>query len=235
VSGEAAKKFVRTPWVQSILAWLVATYLGMTLVTIRWRFEGRDVVDAAAVSPAGVIGFTWHGRLAVASLLVKLLKQKPRRVLISQSPDGELVAKVVGWLGVPAIRGSSTLDGRRNRRSIEAFRDAVRFIDSGGVMMVTPDGPRGPAQQMPHGPIVLARTRETPVIVAGFAVRPAITLRSWDRTQIPLPFARGGAVFAEPVRLMRDAGPEAVEATRVAWQASLNAVQTRAEALAGAR
>ena len=30
--------FVRTPWVQSTLAWLVSAYLGATLATMRWRF-----------------------------------------------------------------------------------------------------------------------------------------------------------------------------------------------------
>jgi hypothetical protein len=118
---------------------------------------------------------------------------------------------------------------------VEAFREAVRFVESGGVMMVTPDGPRGPAQQLPSGPMVLARTRETPVVLVGFAARPALVLRSWDRTQIPLPFARGGAVFEAAGRVSRADGPEALEATRADWQARLNAVQARAEALVGAR
>jgi hypothetical protein len=47
VTQEARKKFVRTPWVQSALAWLVATYVGVALATMRWRIEGRAAADAA--------------------------------------------------------------------------------------------------------------------------------------------------------------------------------------------
>ena len=225
------KKFFRTPWVQSTLAWLVSVYLGATLATMRWRFENREPVDAAVGEPPGAIACFWHGRIALAVACRRVLKHKPRRVLISNSPDGELIAKIVGRLSFPAIRGSTTMDSRANRRSIGAFRDAVKFIDAGGVVAITPDGPRGPAEQMPHGPVMLARARETPVYLFGLAARPTLTLKSWDKTQIPLPFGRGCVVFEGPLTAPHDAEPEA---TRLDWQTRLNAVQARAEALLAA-
>jgi hypothetical protein len=225
------KKFVRTPWVQSTLAWLVSVYLGATLATIRWRFENRDAADAAIASPSGLIALFWHGRIALAVSCRRMLKRKPRRVLISNSPDGELIAKIVGRLGFPAIRGSTQMDNRANRRSIGAFRDAVKFLDAGGVVAITPDGPRGPAEQMPHGPVVLARARQTPVFLCGLAARPTLTLRSWDRTQLPLPFGRGCIVFDGPFTVAHDAEPDAI---RLDWQARLCQAQARAEALLAA-
>jgi lysophospholipid acyltransferase (LPLAT)-like uncharacterized protein len=163
-----------------------------------------------------------------------VLKQKPRRVLISNSPDGELIAKIVERLSFPAIRGSSTTDNRANRRSIGAFRDAVRFLDAGGVVAITPDGPRGPAERMPDGPVMLARARQTPVFLFGLAASPTLTLRSWDKTRIPLPFTRGCVVFEGPLTAPRGAEPESIEATRADWQARLNAAQARAEAILAA-
>ena len=228
------KKFVRTPWVQSTLAWLVSAYLGMTLATMRWRFENRTQADAAVASPSGIVAFFWHGRIALAVGCRRVLRQKPRRVLISNSPDGELIAKVVQRLGFPAIRGSSTLDDRANRRSIGAFRDAVRFLETGGVVAITPDGPRGPAEEMPEGPVMVARRRETPVFLVGLAARSTLTLRSWDKTQIPLPFSRGCVVFDGPVTIDRRANAETIEATRLEWQSRLSAAQARAEALLAA-
>jgi lysophospholipid acyltransferase (LPLAT)-like uncharacterized protein len=225
------KKFVRTPWVQSTLAWLVSAYLGATLATMRWRFENRELADAAVASPSGVIACFWHGRIALAVVCRRVLKHKPRRVLISNSPDGELIAKVVNRLSFPAIRGSTTMDNRANRRSIGAFRDAVKFLDAGGVVAITPDGPRGPAEQMPQGPVMLARAHQTPVFLFGLAASPTLTLRSWDKTQIPLPFGRGCVVFEGPLTVAHDAEPEA---TRLDWQTRLSAVQARAEALLAA-
>lgn len=225
------KMFVRTPWVQSTLAWLVSVYLGATLATMRWRFENRGPVDAAVGEPAGAVACFWHGRIALAVVCRRVLKRKPRRVLISNSPDGELIAKIVGRLSFPAIRGSTTMDSRANRRSIGAFREAVRFIDAGGVVAITPDGPRGPAEQMPQGPVMLARARQTPVFLFGLAAHPTLTLNSWDKTQIPLPFGRGCVVFEGPLTAPHDAEPETI---RLDWQARLSAAQARAEALLAA-
>ena len=228
------KKFVRTPWVQSTLAWLVSVYLALTLATMRWRFENRATADAAVAGASGVVACFWHGRLALAVISRRVLKQKPRRVLISNSPDGELIAKIVQRLGLPAIRGSSTLDDRADRRSIGAFRDAVRFLAAGGIVAITPDGPRGPAEQMPDGPVMLARRRETPVVLLGLAARPTLTLKSWDKTQIPLPFSRGCVVFDGPLAIGRETDAAAIEATRLDWQTRLCEAQARAEALLAA-
>jgi lysophospholipid acyltransferase (LPLAT)-like uncharacterized protein len=228
------KKFVRTPWVQSTLAWLASAYLAATLATIRWRFENRAAIDVAVASPSGAIACFWHGRIALAVVCRRVLRQKPRRVLISKSPDGELIAKIVGRLSFPAIRGSSTTDRRAPRRSVQAFRDALRFLDAGGVVAITPDGPRGPPEEMPEGPVMLARARQTPVFLFGLAARPTLTLKSWDKTQIPLPFGRGCVVFEGPLSVPHDAAPEAIEAARLDWQARLSAAQARAEALLAA-
>lgn len=225
------KKLVRTPWVQSALAWLVSAYLALTLATMRWRFVDREAADRAAAAPEGVVGLFWHGRIALALGGRPVMGRKPRRVLISNSPDGELIAKIVGRLGVPAIRGSTTMDNRADRRSIGAFRDAIKLIDAGGLVLITPDGPRGPAQTMPDGPVMIARARSAPVFLFGFAARPALTLRSWDKTQIPLPFGRGCAVFEGPLVIRRGSDAETIEATRADWESRLVAVQARAEAL----
>ena len=229
------KLLARRPWVQAMLASLVSAYLWLTLRTMRWRFENRATADAAAASPEGVLACFWHGRIALAPAIRPIFKSKPRRVLISNSPDGEFIAKVVRRLGFPSIRGSSTTDERRERRGVQAFREAVSFIDEGGAMIITPDGPRGPPEQVPQGPVMLARTRGTPVILMGIAARPVLELRSWDRTQIPLPFGRGCAVFDGPVPVSRKADAATVQAMRADWQARLCAAQARAEALLAAR
>ena len=110
------KRLFRTPWVQSFVAWAVSLYLGATLATMRWRFENRGPADAAVASPNGIIGCFWHGRIALAVVCRRVLKQKPRRVLISPSPDGEFITKVVGRLDFPALRGTAALTDVRRMR-----------------------------------------------------------------------------------------------------------------------
>jgi lysophospholipid acyltransferase (LPLAT)-like uncharacterized protein len=228
--------FVRRPWVQSALAWLVSAYLGMTLATMRWRFIDRASADAAVAAPGGVIACFWHGRIALAVVCRRVLRNKPRRVLISRSPDGEFIAKVVRRLSFPAIRGSANRPGAaHDQRTVAASRDVLKFIRAGGVVAITPDGPLGPAEQMPAGPVLLARIAEAPVFLFGLAAKPTLSLGSWDRTQIPLPFGRGCVVFDGPLSMSRDATAQEVESARADWQARLCAAQAAAAAALDAR
>lgn len=226
------KKFVRHPLVQSVLARLVSSYLAFTLATMRWRFENWSDVAPLVTAPGGGIACFWHGRIALAVACRAKIKSKPRRVLISRSPDGEFISKVVGRLDFPAIRASTRRrDPTRAHEGFTASRDVLRFIADGGLIVITPDGPIGPAERMQLGPVVLARLSETPVVFMGLAARPALRLKSWDATRIPLPFGRGCVVFEGPIRLRRDCDAAGLEATRVDWEARLQAAQSRAEAL----
>jgi lysophospholipid acyltransferase (LPLAT)-like uncharacterized protein len=225
------KKLIRTPWVQSALAWLVSVMLGFTLATIRWRIEGREDAEVIIASPDGAIACFWHGRIALAPICGRVLRKKPRRVVISASPDGEFIAKVVKRLKFPAIRGSGFRAGAvQDQRSYDAARDASRFIHSGGVLAITPDGPVGPAEQAPVGPVMLSKIAKAPVFVVGLAARPALTLNSWDKTQIPLPFGRGCVVIDRVLTVPRDAKADAIEAARAEIERRLRGAQARAEA-----
>ncbi|HEY3798697.1 MAG TPA: lysophospholipid acyltransferase family protein [Caulobacteraceae bacterium] len=230
------KRVIRTPWVQSTIAWFASLYLRVTIATIRWRIEGRAAFDAAVSDPEGFVACFWHSRIGLAVVCRRLLNGKPVRVLISRSPDGEFITKTIGWLGVTAIRGTAALtDKRRVRSGARTFRGALRFLEEGGVVAITPDGPRGPAEVMPAGPALLARLGKAKALSVGLAVSPAITLGTWDRTKIPLPFSRGALVFDGPALLACGEDDDALEAARAAWQAGLDAAQARAEAMLAAR
>jgi lysophospholipid acyltransferase (LPLAT)-like uncharacterized protein len=226
------KRLLRLGWLQSTLAFLLSAYMDAATATMRWRYEGREVADAAFAAPDGAIACFWHGKIALAVGIRRILKQKPRRVLISLSRDGEFIAKAVERLGFPAIRGSATRKGSASAKGgAAAFRQALRFMGDGGVIVVTPDGPRGPAEVMPDGPVTLARAGQAPVLMFGMAARPAVIMNSWDKARLPLPFSRGWVVIDGPFFAPADADEAAREALRTDWQARLRAAQARAEAL----
>ncbi len=228
------KAFFRHPVVQATVAWLLSAYINFALATMRWRFVDRAGVDSMVASSEGAIGAFWHGRITLAVVCRRVLKHKPRRVLISLSPDGEFIAQAVERLGFPAIRGSAGkkgADGVAMKGGATAFRKALKFIRDGGLIAITPDGPRGPNQVMPLGSVIMAQVSEAPVVLFGLAASPAIQLKSWDRARLPTPFSRGCVVFDGPLRAPRDAGEEEREAIRADWQARLIAAQLKAEAL----
>jgi hypothetical protein len=211
---------------------MVAVYIELIIVTVRWRFENRAPVDEIMTGPEGLIALFWHGRVAQGMACRPLLRDKPRRVMISLSPDGEFIAKAATRLKIPPVRGSSGREGRAlSKGGAKAFREALTFIRSGGVMIVTPDGPRGPREELPLGPVQMARAAGCPVFIMSLAASPAMVLASWDRTRIPLPFARGQVVLEGPLRAPPHADADALEEIRAQWQTRMRIGQARAEAL----
>lgn len=229
------KAFLRSEVVQGALAWLLAAYLRFALRTTRWTFENREAADAAVASPDGIIGCFWHSRIPLGPACREVLKAKPRRVLISLSRDGEFIARAMEKLDFPAIRGSAgkKSDPAKAKGGARALLEALKWVRSGGVMAVTPDGPRGPAEVMQPGVAAMARSTGAPVFLFGLAARPAFRLKTWDGTRVPLPFGRGSVVFDGPLYAPREADEAALEALRLEWQARLSAATRRAEALVG--
>lgn len=226
------KAFIRSPVVQGALARLISAYVGLITTTLRWRVENFEAAREALARPEGAICLFWHGRIAHACACLPFLGERPRRVMISLSPDGEFIAMAAERIGAPAIRGSTGRKGEALAKGgAVAFRAAVQAIAQGAVMLVTPDGPRGPVHVMPDGPIQLARAARCQAFAIGLAARPAIRLGSWDHGELPLPFARAALVitgpFAAPVRL----DEPGIAALREQWETAMRAAQARAETL----
>ena len=228
------KSFIRSAFVQTLLSMILSGYIDLALFTMRWRFVDTEEANKAIDGPGGMIGAFWHGRITLAVVCRRVLRHKPRRVLISLSRDGEFIARAVERLGFPAIRGSAAKKGKdsaKDKGGAVAFRQALKFMADGGCLAITPDGPRGPNQVMQDGTITLARAAGVPVFVFGLAVDRAITTNSWDKARLPLLFSRGCVVFDGPFYAPRDASPEMQEALRLEWTNRLNAAQTRAEGI----
>lgn len=223
------KNLLRSRFVQGLLAWLIAVYVETLIVTMRWRFENREPVDAAMTSAEGLIALFWHGRIAQGIGCRPLLRDKPRKVMISLSRDGDFIALAASRLRIPPIRGSTARAADANKGGAKASREAIGFIRQGGVMILTPDGPRGPCEELPIGPVQMARMADCPVFLMSLAASPALRLNSWDQARIPLPFSRGCVVLEGPLRLPHRADESSLEAARADWQARMRAGQARAE------
>ena len=160
------------------LASVIIRCLGVTL-----RYE--DVVDTGAATgyenPTAAIYVLWH-----RSLLSSAWRFRNRNIaiLISESFDGELIARTVERLGFLPIRGSSSRGGAPGLRNME------RAFLAGHNCAFTADGPRGPAFIAKPGAAQLATRLNTDV--GAFYVLPQLAwqLRSWDRFLIPKPFSR---------------------------------------------
>ena len=192
-------------WYHHVFAF--AIFLGLRLFAATWRLRLHDPHGTQRDLKAPAIFSLWHNRLAL-SIPIWLRYARPQIpgtrlvALISASHDGGLLARVLGFFGVDAARGSSS------RRGAQALLELTSWVERGRAVAITPDGPRGPRYQIRDGIIALAQLTGLPVIPVSVFIHPKIQLRSWDKFQIPLPFARCDIHVGAPLAVPRELSVE---------------------------
>ncbi|RZJ89949.1 MAG: DUF374 domain-containing protein [Brevundimonas sp.] len=221
---------LRNPAIQTVLAWLLATWMRFCFATIRWTYENRSVAEGVWDRGGGVLCAFWHSRIGLSPACWPLDRAQPAKALISLSPDGQFIAKAVARQGFPAVRGSSANKDKAAaaKGGTQALRDGLKQLKI-GALAITPDGPRGPARQMAEGLPLMAKLSGAPVLFIGLSCNPAIRLGSWDSAVLPLPFAKGAIVY--DIAHFPQGGDLAEVAT--AWTERLTAVEARADAITG--
>lgn len=205
----------------ALLSLLAAGFIRALRATVRIRFHGEERIREWERTGTHFILAFWHRHL----LLMPYAYQGRRiSVLISQSQDGELIARTVGRLGIDSSRGSSSRGG------IAGMRSLLRKAAEGWDIAFTPDGPRGPLREVQPGVILAAAATGLPIQPVAIAASRAKLLRSWDRFLVPLPFSTVHVVYGEPLSVERRGDLEQVAAE---LKRRLEGVEGAAEALAG--
>lgn len=200
------KDAARYPWWLGPLATAGAGLVWLLART--WRIDARGMQAFEARIAAGercVFAF-WHARMLP---LVYTHRGRGFGVLISRHRDGELIARILEALGFVTGRGSSTRGGE------EGLRDMLAFAERGLVIGITPDGPRGPAEQVKPGVVYLASRTGFPVVPVTSSAKRSWVFKSWDKFRVPQPFARVVVSYGEPIAVPRELDEAGAEAARV--------------------
>jgi lysophospholipid acyltransferase (LPLAT)-like uncharacterized protein len=187
--------------------------VGALLATVRFEERRRDRFDGFWERGEPVLYACWHGRLLPMGYLHR---HKGIGALISQSSDGEYVARVMEGWGFEAIRGSTSRGGKA------AMREIVRRVGIGQSVAITPDGPRGPRQKAQPGVILAAKRAGVAILPVAAGCDRAWWPGGWDRFCIPKPFSRVTVVYGEPLRVPLDADDEAVERLALRLEEAMN-------------
>lgn len=163
-------------------------------------------LEAARKMSPQIIFAVLHGRLLT---LTFTHRDRNIYVLASDHPDGDLMGKTIERLGYGHLKGSSTRGGAR------AIRELSGVLRGGDDIALMVDGPRGPRGKVQQGAIEISRMTGSAVIPITDSARPRRLFDSWDRFQLPHPFARVVAAYGEPVLVPGDAGPEERERLRL--------------------
>jgi hypothetical protein len=186
-----------------------------------WRVErsGEDPLARRDGDTPLVMGI-WHGGLLAAAYC---WRDRRIAVAVSLSRDGDWIDAVLVRLGFAAsARGSSS------RGATGLLRELIRRTRAGEPIAILVDGPRGPAGVAKPGAVALARATGARLVPIGIAATPSFRFGSWDRTALPLPFARVRIVFGAALDVPRDASGDALEALRARLEAELHRLDARA-------
>ncbi len=194
---------IRHPWLIRATALVGAVVVKALLATLRRRVAAADLRQHP-VDPRQdrFIYVFWH-----ESLLGPASRPGKVNVLISLHADGEIITQVCRYLGINAVRGSTT------RRGGGALLEMVQRSHDAH-LAITPDGPRGPRRQVQLGAVYLASRTGLPIVPLGVGFSRAWRAKSWDRFAIPQPFSRLHGVTGNPIPVPGDLDRDGLEQYR---------------------
>jgi len=186
--------------------------------TLRFEIDDRADVIGKPVT-ANYIAALWHNRLLLISfVLKKFLPQRPGAGLISASRDGDLISDLTRRFGFDVVRGSSS------RLGASALRELESVLASGHDVLITPDGPRGPAYELGPGIVFLAQKTGAAVVPINMEFSSCWRVNSWDGFILPRPFAKVRVIFGPAHRVTATATSEEFETERLSLENAMMAL-----------
>ena len=141
--------------------------------------------------------------------------------VVSLSKDGQFLSDLLERWDFDLIRGSSSRGGG------EVLRRIVSKLNS-NIVLMTPDGPRGPRYEFKVGAIVAAQRTERPVYYCGVDIKGYKSFsKSWDKFLFPRPFARIELRFSEAQFFSRELSRDDITALASESSEKLNALYTK--------
>lgn len=205
-----SKRVLKSPFLQAVLAWLAARYVGLIRRTTRWSQEMPPATRAVFDERQPMVACFWHGRMLV---MRQAWQDEPGRfhMLISGHRDGAFIARAMRNIGCSVITGSGTGPDKGGR---QALKQMQAVLAEGGVVGITPDGPRGPLMRAKGGAIAVAQASGAPIVPVSGSVRRGRRFASWDRFLLPWPGNRGVLLFGEPIEVPAESRLEEIERLR---------------------
>ena len=229
------KFLLGNPVFQYLLGRAIGFYMLFVGATTRWRKVNPEAMDAFFSGRGKHLACIWHGRFTLVHKLWKFGPgAKPAKFLISRSREGGLVAWVSRTVGAEVVRGSAAKRGQQ-KGGAEATREMAQHLEEGGVMGMTPDGPRGPRMRAKRGPVQLAKLSGASLVPIAWSTSNRIVFDSWDNFILPLPFGRGALIWGDAIPVPADADAARMEAIRVKLETEMNRICAEADRIAGVR
>ncbi len=129
------------------------------------------------------------------------------------------------WFSILIERsGYGTIRGSSSRQGVIALRQLVDALASGGNVLITPDGPRGPVYEVSPGVIFVAQKSGAAIVPLHLEYSSCWRLKSWDRFIVPRPFCTMRFILGAPHRVAQTMNPDESENERLRLQNAMMAL-----------
>ena len=204
--------------------WLIA--FGFQLLKILGRTLRFEIDDRAGIVGQPVvenyIGALWHNRLLIFPLVLRrFFPNRHGAALISASRDGDLLSDAIHRFDFDVVRGSSSKLGATGLLQLSDV------LAKGGDVVITPDGPRGPAYELGQGIIFLAQKTGAAVLPMNMEYSGCWRVKSWDRFIVPRPFSKVRIIIGQPEQIRATSNDEEFEAERLRLQNAMMSLVER--------
>ncbi len=188
--------------IYTFLAFFIATIgkgaINALLWTCRWNVKGAEHFCKIA-SQEKCILMLWHNRLALTPfILYRFAPHFIYAAFISNSRDGELIGRMVR-----SYKAGRVIKVPHHSRH-QALRELIRHVEERlSIVIITPDGPRGPRYEMKPGLALAAIETQANVVPLNWKASSYWEFKTWDKLRLPKPFSTIDVFFDPPVHLAK--------------------------------
>lgn len=205
--------------------WQAVGILGRALlrfwaITCRIEVSGEEEYRSLKKEKKPIILLIWHGRLF---LIPYFFRKRGVTALVSPSKDGEIIARIGSGWGYRVFRGSSS------HSILRAWVEMKKALQTGGELIIVPDGPRGPNRELKLGCLKLAQETGALLVPFSFSASRKKLLKSWDRFLFFYPFSKIFALYGKPISVDPLLDEESFEKERRNVEHLLNELDAEAD------
>jgi len=186
------KKIIKNLIIQNLLTIITALYIYFVKLTSKINYENISIPQKYWDNNKPFILAFWHNQLMMISF--SWITESKINILASGHSDGRFGAMVGKYFNLNNIQTSDTAKQLSLRSIFKLLKDK-KYIG------ITPDGPRGPKEQVSEGIIRISKKTKVPIIPVGFWSSNNFKLKSWDSFLITLPFSKCCFVWSEPIEI----------------------------------
>lgn len=196
----------------AVLPRLYMAYMWLVEVTSRHDDRLSPILLGAVERHDRAVAILWHQEVFTVAFNYR---KYHGHTLVSVSDFGQVIAAMLRRCNFTIVRGGSGSSSRRRTvlaTLVRHMRTHPRVIYG-----LTVDGSRGPVYRVKRGGPAIAQACRAPVVAVRTWYTRALTLKGWDRAQIPLPFSQRITLASGPYWI----APDADEAAFETWRAHL--------------